>query len=68
MKNHRLCVSVMFQVQQPSNTHSLATDMFSIDVCIVGDAGEGAAAHICMIFIVFVTMCMHVMYLQAAQY
>jgi hypothetical protein len=56
----------MFQVQQSSNTHSLATDMSGSNVCIVGNAGEGDATHICMIFFVFVLICMHVMRLLTA--
>jgi hypothetical protein len=41
MRNHRFGCIVVFQVQQSSNTHSLATDMSVSDVCIVGDAGGG---------------------------
>jgi hypothetical protein len=39
MHSHRFGCIVMFQVQQPSNTPSLATDISVIDVYIIGGVG-----------------------------
>jgi hypothetical protein len=55
----------MFQVPQSSKTLSLATDMFGTDLLMYASSatrGEGAAATpICMIWIIFVMMFMHLM-------